>query len=86
MDQPVLTTNFVGRDLYLQIHEHKITYVLILFNSIERIIHIEPEPFDTKADLLLGMRFLTETTYTLIDKVMTIQLNGTIIQAIRIYD
>lgn len=43
---------------------------------------IESEPFDTKVDLLLGMRFLTETTYTLTDKVLTIKLIGVILQAI----
>lgn len=83
---PCIQQNYAGKGLYPQIQEHKVTYVPILFHSIERIIHIEAEPFNTKADLLLGMRFLTETTYSIIDKVLTIKINGAILQAIRIHD
>lgn len=83
---PCIQQNYVGKDLFPQIQEHKVTYVPIIFHSIERIIHIEAEPFDTKADLLLGMQFLTETTYNITDKVLTIKLNGAILQAIRIHD
>ena len=39
-----------------------------------------------KADLLLGMRFLAETTYSLTELVLTIELNGTLIQAFRTND
>jgi len=80
---PAIQQNYVGRDLYPQTQEHKITYVPIHFGSTERIIHIEPEPFTTKADLLLGMKFLAETTYSLTKQVLTIKLNGTLIQAIK---
>jgi len=58
----------------------------MLFGSTEWTIHIEPEPFTTKADLLLGMTFLAETTYSLTEQVLTIKLNGTLIQAIRAND
>ena len=39
-----------------------------------------------KADLLLGMRFLAETTYSLTELLLTIELNGTLIQAFRTSD
>ena len=57
---PALQQNYVGRDLHSQIQGHKVTYVPILLGSIEKIIHIESDPFNTKADLLLEMRFLSE--------------------------
>ena len=59
---------------------------LFFSRSIERIIQIETKPFNTKADLLLGMRFLTEITYSLSEHVLTIKLNGSLIQAIRTND
>jgi len=76
----------VGQDLYPRIQDHKITYVRILFGSSERIIHIEANPFNTKADIVLGLRFLTKTTYSLTEQVLTIKLNGSLIQAIRTND
>ena len=72
--------------MYPQIEEHKISYVLLLFGSIERITHIEDEPLTTKADLLLGMRFLAKTAYSLTEQMLTIKFNGTLIQAIRTND
>jgi len=83
---PAIKQNYVGHDLHPKTQEHKITYVPILFGSTKRIIHIEPEPFTTKADLLLGRRFLVETTYSLTEQVLTVKLNGTLIQAIRTND
>jgi len=83
---PALQQNYVGCDLYPQILEHKITYVPILLRSTEKIIHIESDPFNTKADLLLGIRFLTNTTYSLTEQVLTIKINGSLIQAIRTND
>jgi len=59
----------VGQDLYPQIQEHKITYVFILFGSSKRIINIEANPFNTTADIVLGLRFLTKTTYSLTEQV-----------------
>ena len=57
-----------------------------LFNSVERIIHIEPRPYPTKAALVLGLKFLAETTFTTTDKVLTITLDDVIIQAILIHE
>ena len=37
-------------------------------------------------ELLSGMRFLAETTYSLTELVLTIKLHGTLIQAIRTND
>ena len=79
---PALQQNYVGQDLYPRIQEHKITYVRNLFGSSVRIIHIEANPFNTKADIVLGLRFLTETTYSLTEQALTIKLNGSLIQAI----
>ena len=74
--------NYVGCDLYSQIQEYKISYVPILPRSTKKIIHIESDPFNTKADLLLGLRFLADTTYSLTEQLLTIKLNGSLIQAI----
>jgi len=83
---PSIQQNYAGPDLHSKIQEHKLTYVPVLFESVERIIHIEAQPFATKADLLLGMRFLAETTYSITENSLTIKLNGTIIQASRTHD
>ena len=83
---PAAQHNYAGTDLFPKITEHKLTYVPILLNSIERIIHLENQPFPTKADLLLGIKFLAETTYTITDKYLTIKINGVILQATQIHD
>ena len=83
---PSLQQNYAGKDLYPQLQEQKFSYVPILLGSAEKIIYIESEPFNTKADLLLGMRFLINTTYSLIEQVLTTKINGSLIQAIRIND
>jgi len=61
---PAIQQNCFDHDLYPQTKN----IIPIIFGSIERIVHIEPEPFTMKADLLLGMRFLAETTYSLSNK------------------
>ena len=83
---PSLKYNYVGPDLFPQIEEHKAQYVSLLLGSIEQIVHIEAIPLPTKADLMLGLRFLSDLTYTLTDHVLSIKTNGTIIQAIRTHD
>ena len=59
---------------------------IIFFKALEKIIHIEAQPFATKADLLLDMRFLAETTYSITEHSLTIKLNGLLIQASRTHD
>ena len=81
---PSLQQNFAGPKLFAELEAHKLTYVPTLFNSVERIIHIEPRPYPTKAALVLGLKFLAETTFTTTDKVLTITLDDVIIQAILI--
>jgi len=72
--------------MFSQIQEHKIQYVSILLDFAEQIVHIESSPFPTKADIVLGLRFLSDLTYTTIDQVLSIKVNGRIIQAIRTHD
>jgi len=83
---PSLQHNYIGPDLFAQIQEHKAQYVSILLGSAEQIVHIESSPLPSKADLILGLRFLTTVTYTETDSVLTIKHNGNIIQAVRTYD
>jgi len=83
---PSLQHNYIGPDLFAQIQEHKAQYVSILIGSAEQIVHIESSPLPSKADLILGLRFLTSVTYTKTDRVLTIKHNGNIIQAVRTYD
>ena len=83
---PSVQQNFAGPKLFSEMEAHKLTYVPTLFNSNERIIHIEPRSYPTKADLVLGLKFLAETTFTTNDKVLTIKLDDVIIQAVRIHE
>ena len=78
--------NHVGPDLFPQIQEHKAQYVSILLGLIEQIVHIESNPLPTKADLMLGLRFLGNLTYTMTDHVLSIKINENIIQAVRTHD
>ena len=83
---PSLQHNYVGPDLFSQIQEHKAHYVSILLDSTEQIVYIESSPLPTKADLVLGLKFLTNLTFTTTDQVLSIKINGRIIQAIRTHD
>jgi len=83
---PSLQHNYIGPDLFSQIQEHKAQYVSILLGSAEQIVHIESSPLPSKADLILGLRFLTSVTYTETDLVLTTKHNGNIIQAVRTHD
>jgi len=83
---PSLQHNYVGLDLFPQIQEHKAQYVSILLDSTEHIVHIESSPLLTKADLVLGLRFLSDLTYTTTDHALSIKINGRVIQAIRTHD
>jgi len=83
---PSLQYNYIGPDLFPQIQEHKAQYVSILLGSTEQIVYIEASPLPSKADLILGLRFLNNVTYTQTDRVLTIKHNGTIIQAARTHD
>ena len=78
--------NYVGPDLFPQIQEHKAQYVSLLLGSTELIVHIEASPSPTKADLMLGLRFLSDLMCTLTDQVLSIKTNGTIIQTIQTHD
>ena len=57
-----------------------------MLGSTEHIVYIEASPLPSKADLILGLRFLNNVTYTQTDRVLTIKQNGTIIQATRTHD
>jgi len=81
-----LRHNYVGPDLFSQIQEHKIQYVSILLDSAEQIVHTESSPLSTKADIVLGLRFLSYLTYTTTDQVLSIKVNGRLIQAMRTHD
>jgi hypothetical protein len=83
---PALQQNFVGQDLYPRIQQHKVTYLPLLLGSTEQIIHFETDPLPSKADLILGRRFLTTVTYSQTAQVLTIKTGGSLIQAIRIHD
>jgi len=83
---PSLQHNYIGPNLFAQIQEHKAQHVSILLGSAEQIVHIESSPLPSKADLILGLRFLTTVTYTETNNVLTIKHNGNIIQAVRTYD
>ena len=83
---PSLQHNYVGTDMSSQIQEHKAHYVSILLDSTEQIVYIESSPLPTKADLVLGLKFLNNLTFTTTDRVLSIKINGRIIQAIRTHD
>ena len=83
---PLLQHNCVGPDLFPQIQEHKAQYVSILLDSTEHIVHIESGPLPKKADLVLGLRFLSDLRYTTTDHALSIKINGRVIQAIRTHD
>jgi len=81
-----LQYNYVGPDLFPQIQEHKAQHVSILLGSTEQIVHIESSPLPAKADLMLGLMFLSNLTYTMTNHILSIKINGNIIQAIRTHD
>jgi len=83
---PSLQYNYIGPDLFSQIQEHKAQYVSILLGSTEQRVCIESSPLPSKADLILGLRFLNNVTYTETDRFLTIKHNGNIIQAVRTHD
>ena len=83
---PSLQHNYVGPDLFSQIQEHKTQYVSILVDFTEQIVRIESSPLPTKVGIVLGLRFLSTLTYTTTDQVLSIKVNGRIIQPIRTYD
>jgi len=85
-NNPSLQHNYVGPDLFPQIQEHKAQYVSILLDSTEHIFHIESGPLPTKADLVLGLRLLSDLTYTTTDHALSIKINGGVIQAIQTHD
>jgi len=78
---PSLQHNYIGPELFLQIQTQKAQYVCILLESTEHIVHKESSPLLTKADLVLGLRFLSDLTYTPTDYALSIKINGRIIQA-----
>jgi len=83
---PSLQHNYVGSYLFSQIQEHTAHYASILLDTTEQIVYIESSPLPTKADLVLGLKFLNNLTYTTTDQVLSIKINGRIIQAIRTHD
>jgi len=83
---PSLQHNYVGPDFLPQIQEHKTHYVSILLDSTEHIVYIESSPLPTKADLVLGLTFLNNLTYTTTDQVLSFKINGQVIQEIRTHD
>jgi len=83
---PSLQHNYVGTNMFSQIHKHKAHYVSILLDSTEQIVYIESNPLPTKADLGLGLKFLHNLTFTTTDQVLSIKISGRIIQAIRTHD
>ena len=70
---PSLQHNYVGPDLFSQIQEHKAHYVSILLDSTEQIVYIESSPLPT---------IVYNLTFTTTDQVLSIKINGRIIQAI----
>ena len=83
---PSLKHNYIGPELFSQIQTQKAQYVSILLESTKHIVHIESSPLPTKADLVLGLRFLNNLTYTTTDHALSIKINGRIIQANRTHD
>jgi len=57
-----------------------------LLDSTEQIVYIESSPLPTKADFVLGDKFLNNLTFTATNQVLSIKINGRIIQAIRTHD
>ena len=84
---PSLQHNYyIGPELFSQIQAQKAQYVSILLESTEHIVPIESSPLPTKADLVLGLRFLNNLTYTTTDNALSTKINGRIIQANRTHD
>ena len=83
---PSLKHNYVGPDPFPHIQEHKVRYVSLLLDSTEQIVYIESSSLLTKADLVLGPTFLNTVTYTTTNQVLSIKINGWVIQAIRTHD
>ena len=73
---PSLQHNYAGPDLFSQIQEYKIQYVTILLDFAKLTVHIESSPLPTKADIVLGLRFLSDLTYTTTNQVLSIKVNG----------
>ena len=72
--------------MFAQIQKHKAHYVSILLDSTKQIVYIESTPLLTKADLVLGLMFLKNLTFTTTDQVLSTKINGRIIQPIRTHD
>jgi len=72
---PSLQHNYVGPDLFPHIQEYKAQYVFILLDSTEHIVHVESSSLPTKVDLILGLRFLSDLTYTTTDHALSIKIN-----------
>ena len=83
---PSLQRNYIGPELFSHIQTQKAQYVSILLESTEHIVPIESSPLPTKADLVLGLRFLNNLTYTTTDNALSTKINGRIIQANRTHD
>ena len=83
---PSLQHNYIGPELFAQIQAQKAQYVSILLESTEHVVHIESSPLPTKAYLVLGLRCLSDLTYTTTDNTLSIKINGRIIQANRTHD
>ena len=83
---PSLQYNYIGPDLFFEIQEYKAQDASILLGSAKQIVYIESSPLASKVDLILGLRFLNNVTYTQTDRVLTIKHNGNIIQAARTHD
>ena len=72
---PSLQHNYIGPELFSEIQVQKAQYVSILLESTEHIVHIESSPLPTKANLVLGLRFLSDLTYTTTDYALSIKIN-----------